>query len=69
MEDNVKQFNVMALLGFICSFLIPVVGLIFSIIGLKKVNELKSGKSLCVAGIVISIVSFFISFILSLILF
>lgn len=47
--------NGMAIAGFILAFLVPILGLIFSIIGSKKSKELDGqGKGLAVAGIVIS---------------
>ncbi len=47
--------NTLAIVGFICSFLIPIVGLICSIIGYKKAHEYNdNGKSLALAGIIIS---------------
>ncbi len=51
------QKNTMALLGFILSFFMPLVGLILSIIGYqnaKKPEFLGDGKSMSVAGIIIS---------------
>jgi hypothetical protein len=50
----------MAIAGFVCSFLIPLVGLILSIIGLKKSKILNDGKGLSTAGIIISSISMFI---------
>lgn len=52
--------NGMAIAGFVCSFFIPILGLIFSIVGknqIKQSNENQSGDGLATAGIVISIVS------------
>lgn len=50
--------NTMAVVGFVLSFLIPIAGLIVSIIALKKSKEMDgTGKSLATAGIVISIVA------------
>ncbi len=46
--------NTFAIVGFILSFFMPLLGLIFSIIGLNKVKECNSGKGLAVAGIIIS---------------
>lgn len=48
--------NGMATAGFALSFFIPIVGLICSILGLKKSNECDgTGKGLAIAGIVISV--------------
>ena len=46
------------LAGFILSFFIPILGIIFSAIGLVKVKkaQIETGKRLAVAGIAISIV-------------
>ena len=47
--------NGMAIAGFVLSFLIPLLGLIFSIIGYSKAKMLNnSGKGLALAGIIIS---------------
>ena len=62
--------NGYAIAGFICSFLIPILGLIFSIIGLKKANEridLK-GRGLSIAGIIISSVLMLINLIILIII-
>ena len=53
-----EQKNTLAIVGFILSFFASVVGLILSIVGLKKSAELDgSGKKLAIAGIIISAVS------------
>ena len=50
--------NGMALAGFILSFFVPILGLIFSIIGLAKAPSLNGNrKGLAIAGIIISAVS------------
>ena len=54
MENNKKNTNVIAIVGFVLSFFIGIAGLICSIIGLNKSKELKDGKGLSIAGIVIS---------------
>ena len=60
-EDN----NIIAIVGFVFSFLIALVGLICSIIGYKKaVNEGAQHKSLALAGIIISAASMVITAIL-----
>ena len=46
----------MAILGFIFAFIFPIVGLILSIMGLKK----RQYHGLAVAGVVISIISIII---------
>ena len=54
MENNKKNSNVIAIVGFILSFFIGLAGLICSIIGLIKSKELNSGKAFSIAGIIIS---------------
>ena len=50
-----EQKNTLAIVGFILSFFVPLVGLILSIIGLRKSAKLNgSGKKLAIAGIIIS---------------
>ncbi len=46
--------NILAIVGLVLAFFVPVAGLICSIIGLRKVKECNSGKGLAIAGIVIS---------------
>lgn len=58
----------MAIAGFVCSFLIPLLGLIFSGIGLKTANKTGNGRGLSIAGIVISILSLAIYFIMLLVI-
>ena len=57
--------NTVALLGFVFAFLSPIVGLILSIIGLKKAKEMNGlGRGYAIAGIIISIVSMILSVLL-----
>ncbi|MBR6459011.1 MAG: hypothetical protein IKS49_02475 [Actinomycetaceae bacterium] len=52
-----SQTNGMAIAGLICAFLFTPLGLIFSIIGLKKSKQLNGeGKGLSIAGIIISVI-------------
>lgn len=52
--------NGMAIAGFICSFFFPLLGLIFSIIGVNKSKELNGkGHGLAVAGIILSSIEIF----------
>lgn len=62
-DNNYKpQPNTVALLGFVFSFLSPIIGLILSIVGLNKSRELRGvGRGYAIAGIIISVVSFFLS--------
>lgn len=56
------ESNGMAIAGFVCSFFIPLLGVIFSIIGLNKSESLNGkGHGLAVSGIVISIIRFVIA--------
>lgn len=55
--------NGMATAGFVLSFFVPLLGLIFSILGLKKVKETNTGKGLSTAGIIISSIALFITLI------
>ncbi len=52
------KFNALCIVGFVFSFFIPIVGLICSIIGLKKAKtNFERGQGLAIAGIVISVVN------------
>lgn len=61
--NNNNTSNGMATAGFILSFFVPLLGLIFSIIGLKKVKETNKGKGLSTAGIIISSIAMLITLI------
>lgn len=51
------ESNGMAVAGFICSFFVPLLGLIFSIIGMNKAKNLAGkGHGWALAGIIISCV-------------
>ena len=63
------QSNGMAIAGFVLSFFIPLLGLIFSIIGLKRSKETNNGKGLSTAGIIISCVTMVITIIMGIISF
>lgn len=63
------QSNSMAIAGFILSFFIPLLGLIFSIIGLKRSKETNNGKGLSTAGIIISCITMVITIIMGIISF
>ena len=67
-----RKNNSMAVSGLVCSliglpccglFIFSVLGLIFSIIGLKQINRDPSqgGKNMAIAGLVISLVTLFLS--------
>lgn len=55
-ESNMVQSNGFAVAAIICSFLIPLFGIIFGFVGLSKSKETKSGKNLSMAAIAISII-------------
>ena len=60
--EEEQKYSGMAIAGFILSFFVPILGVIFSIIGLNQCkNEGRKGHGLAVAGIVISIVFFVIN--------
>ena len=63
------QSNGMAIAGFVLSFFIPLLGLIFSILGLKKSKETNTGKGLSTAGIIISCIIMVITLIMGIISF
>lgn len=48
--------NVIAIVGFVCAFLVPIVGLICSIIGYNKAKAGAPYKGLALAGIILSVV-------------
>ena len=57
-SEPVTPRNGMALAGFILSFFVPVLGLIFSIIGAAKAPRLNGDrKGLAIAGIIISAIT------------
>lgn len=56
-SSDAPASNGMATAGFILSFFVPVLGLIFSIIGLKKSNEMNgAGRGFAKAGLILSII-------------
>ena len=67
--SNGSSSNGMAIAGFILSFFIPLLGLIFSIIGLKRSKETNNGKRLSTAGIIISCITMVITLIMGIISF
>ncbi len=53
--DNSQKMNIMCVVGFVCSFIFVILGLILSIVGLNQVKKTgEDGKAFAVAGIVIS---------------
>ena len=67
--SNGSSSNGMAIAGFILSFFIPLLGLIFSILGLKRSKETNNGKGLSTAGIIISCITMVITLIIGIISF
>lgn len=67
--SNGSSSNGMAIAGFVLSFFIPLLGLIFSIIGLKRSKETNNGKGLSTAGIIISCITMVITIIMGIISF
>lgn len=51
-----------AIAGFVCSFFIAALGIIFSAIALSRLKPGQKGRGLAVAGLVIGIVSAFLGF-------
>ena len=69
MYYGAQPSNGMAIAGFILSFIFPLLGLIFSIVGYSKGKYLNnSGKGLALAGIIISAIFMVIGLIVSIIL-
>lgn len=57
-----KSTSVMAILGLVFSFFLPLLGLIFSIIGMGQTkNNKQGGRGLAIAGLILSIVFMLIS--------
>lgn len=61
--SSIQPSNGMAITGFVLAFIFPVLGLLFSIIGLNRSKEMinNKGRGLAIAGIVISSVSLVIA--------
>ena len=56
-DDYPKRSNGAAVAGFVLSFFLPLLGLIFGCVGNAKANRGASGKGLSVAAIVLSLIS------------
>ena len=60
-EEPDKNTNGMAIAGFICSFFLPVLGLIFGGVGLSRSFKREGkGCGLSIAAIIISLIMFFV---------
>ena len=63
--STTNENNTMAIVGFILSFFVAIAGLICSIIGLKRAPQFGGkGKGMAIAGIILSALSMFFSFII-----
>ena len=61
-QQHPTRSNTVAIVGFVFAFLIPLVGLICSIIGVNNAKNCGgSGKGLAIAGIIVSIVMMILS--------
>lgn len=58
-NNQQSEKNGMAITGFVLSFIVPILGLIFGIIGLNRANALpnKNGRGMAIAAIIIASVS------------
>ena len=59
-EQNNNKTNLFGIIGFIFSFLLPLVGLILSILGLNESKKTGNGHGLSLAGVIISAVLMFL---------
>ncbi len=60
-----NEKNILAIVGFVLSFLIAIAGLVCSILAYKKSKELNGeGETLAIAGIIISAISIVLSILL-----
>lgn len=65
-NNNVGKINTMCIVGFVLSFLMPLLGLIFSIIGLiRSKRNGERGFGLAIAGIAISIAMFIANYLIN----
>ncbi len=53
-----RKYNEFAIVGFVCSFFIGILGVIFSAIALLQINRNPSqkGRELAIAGLIIGII-------------
>lgn len=59
------RWNAMAIAGFVASFMVSIVGLVLSIIGLNQINRTgEKGRGLAIAGIIVGALSTLLSVIL-----
>ena len=63
--DRSQNVNVMAIVSFVMAFLFNIVGLILGFVALKQIKSTgEKGRGLAISGIVISIVSILLSFLI-----
>ena len=59
-----KKTNGMCIAGLVCAFLLPLVGLILSIVGIRQAkNRNENGEGMAIAGIIIGAIGTVVSFI------
>lgn len=63
-SNNGEMSSSLANCGFVFAFLIPLVGLILGIIGINKYQNDIEYKNRCIAAIIISVIVWFISFVI-----
>lgn len=60
-----QKWNTLCIIGFVLSFLVPIIGLVLSIVALVQINHSgEKSKGMAIAGIVISAISSILSVIL-----
>jgi hypothetical protein len=53
-----ERCNTCAIIGFVMSFYVPIIGIVFSIIGLNQIKKsTETGKGLAIAGIIVSVIT------------
>lgn len=60
---NNSSTNGFAIAGFVCSFFVGILGLIFGILGYSNSNKTGTGRGLSIAAIAISIISMVLYFV------
>ena len=60
-QANIKEANGIGIAGFICSFLVPILGLILSIIAYEKLKKMGASTKMATWGIIIAIASLVLS--------
>ena len=65
-QYNERKTNVMAIIGLITAFIIPLLGWIFGGIGLSNVKKCNSGKGLAIAALIVATVNWLLGLLLQL---